>query len=139
MTCTEVIKDAAGTVTELRCTYDPATRGGNAPDGRKVRGTIHWVSAKHAVAAEVRLYDNLFTVQNPAADGDFLAHLNPDSIEILPDCLLEPSLKQVAADEAVQFERLGYFCLDPDATDDRPVFNRTIGLRDSWAKTQAKG
>ena len=139
VTCTEVIKDAAGTVTELRCTYDPATRGGNAPDGRKVRGTIHWVSAKHAVAAEVRLYDNLFTVQNPAADGDFLAHLNPDSIEILPDCLLEPSLKQVAADEAVQFERLGYFCLDPDATDDRPVFNRTIGLRDSWAKTQAKG
>ena len=141
VTCTDVIKDAAGEVTELRCTYDPATRGGNAPDGRKVRGTIHWVSAKHAVAAEVRLYDNLFTHENPVApgeDGDFLAHLNPESVERLADCLLEPSLKQAEADKAVQFERLGYFYPDPDATDDRPVFNRTIGLRDSWAKAQAK-
>jgi glutaminyl-tRNA synthetase len=138
VTCTEVIKDAAGTVTELRCTYDPATRGGDAPDGRKVRGTIHWVSAKHAVPAEVRLYDNLFTHENPASEGDFLAHLNAESVEILRDCRLEPSLQQVAADNAVQFERLGYFCLDPDATDERLVFNRTIGLRDSWAKTQAK-
>ncbi|MDA1325077.1 MAG: glutamine--tRNA ligase/YqeY domain fusion protein [Proteobacteria bacterium] len=138
ITCTAVIKDSSGAVTELRCTYDPATRGGNAPDGRKVRGTIHWVSAKHAVVAEVRLYDNLFTHESPGADGDFLAHLNPESVEILPKCLLEPSLRQTAADNAVQFERLGYFCLDPDATDDRSVFNRTIGLRDSWAKAQAK-
>jgi glutaminyl-tRNA synthetase len=138
ITCTDVIKDVAGEVTELRCTYDPATRGGDAPDGRKVRGTIHWVSAKHAVPAEIRLYDTLFTVENPGAEGDILTLLNPESLEILSDCLLEPSLIQAAANSAVQFERLGYFYPDPDATKDRPVFNRTISLRDSWAKTQAK-
>ena len=138
VTCTDVIKDAAGEVTELRCTYDPATRGGDAPDGRKVRGTIHWVSARHAVTAEVRLYDPLFTQETPGASGDFLADINPDSLDILSECRLEPSLKQAVGGDAVQFERLGYFCLDPDTTDDRPVFNRTIGLRDSWAKTQAR-
>ena len=138
VTCTDVIKDASGNVTELRCTYDPATRGGDSPDGRKVRGTIHWASAKHAVDAEVRLYDNLFADENPDADGDFLEQMNSDSLEILPDCKLEPSLKLAGSEVAVQFERLGYFCLDADATDERPVFNRTIGLRDSWAKTQAK-
>jgi glutaminyl-tRNA synthetase len=138
VTCTDVIKDSSGTVTELRCTYDPATRGGNAPDGRKVKGTIHWVSAKHAVNAEIRLYENLFTEENPAADGEILDHINPNSLEVLHDCRLEPSLKQAALGEVVQFERLGYFCPDPDTSADRPVFSRTISLRDSWAKTQAK-
>jgi glutaminyl-tRNA synthetase len=134
VTCDTVIKDPEGNVIELRCTYDPATRGGDAPDGRKVRGTIHWVSARHAIPAEVRLYDNLFTHETPGAGGDFLDHINPDSLEVLHDCLLEPSLGRIAGDEPVQFERLGYFCRDPDTTGDRPVFNRTIGLRDSWAK-----
>ncbi|MDC0033162.1 glutamine--tRNA ligase/YqeY domain fusion protein [Alphaproteobacteria bacterium] len=138
VTCTEVIKDAGGEVTELRCTYDPATRGGDAPDGRKVRGTIHWVSANHAVKADIRLYETLFTQETPGAKGDFLNDINSDSLKTLHDCLLEPALKHAVEDEAVQFERLGYFCLDADATTDLPVFNRTIGLRDSWAKTQVK-
>jgi glutaminyl-tRNA synthetase len=138
VTCREVEKNAAGEVVLLRCTYDPASRGGDAPDGRKVRGTLHWVAADHAVAAEVRLYDHLFTRPEPGKDGDFLADLNPDSLEVLTDCRLEPCLA-AASDEAVQFERQGYFCRDPDSTPERPVFNRTVALRDSWAKLRAKG
>ena len=136
ITCREAVKDAAGNVVELRCAYDPATRGGDAPDGRKVKATIHWVSAAHAVPAEVRLYDNLFTVEEPGAGGDFLADINPSSMEILDRCMLEPSLAGVAPETPIQFERMGYFCLDPDATPEKPVFNRTIGLRDSWAKAR---
>jgi glutaminyl-tRNA synthetase len=138
ITCREVIKDDAGIVVELRCTYDPATRGGDAPDGRKVRGTLHWVSAAHAMAAEVRLYDHLFARPDPGAgsDGDFLADLNPDSLERITG-LVEPALAETRPGEAVQFERLGYFTPDPDTTPDRPVFNRTVALRDSWAKVQA--
>ena len=136
ITCTQVIKDAAGEVTELRCSYDPETRGGNAPDGRKVKATLHWVAAEHAVRAEVRLYDTLFTEEEPALDGDLAAALNPNSLEALTDARLEPALADAQAGTAVQFERQGYFCLDPDATPERPVFNRTVGLRDSWAKIQ---
>src|SRR5579884_1407026 len=136
VTCREALKDAAGNVVELRCTYDPATRGGNAPDGRKVRGTIHWVNAAAAVPAEVRLYDLLFTRPDPGADGDLMADLNPDSVEMLTGCLLEPALAEARPEEPVQFERQGYFCLDLDSRPGRLVFNRTIGLRDSWAKSQ---
>lgn len=139
VTCQEVIKDDAGEVIELRCSYDPATRGGDAPDGRKVKGTIHWVSAEHGVPAEVRLYDLLFNSEVPGADGEIMDDLNPDSLETLTGAVLEPSLKDRPAGEAVQFERLGYFCPDPDGTPERPVFNRTISLRDSWAKAQKKG
>ncbi len=138
ITCREVVKDAAGRVVELRCTYDPETRGGNAPDGRKVKATLHWVSAADAVRAEVRLYDHLFSRPDPGAEGDVLADLNPSSLEVLADCRLEPSLAEVAPGQVVQFERLGYFCLDAEATAARPVFNRTIGLRDAWARMQAK-
>ena len=139
ITCTDFIKDADGNVTELRCTYDPETRGGNAPDDRKVKGTIHWVSAAHALNAEVRLYEPLFTVANPGAgNGDFLDDLNPYSLKVLTGCKLEPGLADLALGETVQFERQGYFCLDPDATPAAPVFNRTVGLRDSWAKAQKK-
>jgi glutaminyl-tRNA synthetase len=139
VTCHEVVKDAAGEVVELRCSYDPATRGGNAPDGRKVKATLHWVSAAHAIPAEVRLYDHLFTVPTPGASGDFTADLNPESLIVLSDCYLEPALAETRPGEAVQFERLGYFCRDPDTTADRRVFNRTVALRDTWAKVQAKG
>jgi len=139
VTCTEVIKDDAGNVVELRCTYDPASRGGNSPDGRKVKGTLHWVSAKHGIDAEVRQYDHLFTRPDPGADGDYLADLNPDSLEVLEGCKVEPALAETAPGETVQFERTGYFCADPDGTAERPVFNRTVGLRDTWAKIQAKG
>ena len=139
VTCTDVVKDAAGEVTELRCTYDPATRGGDSPDGRKVKGTLHWVSAAHAIDAEVRLYEPLFAVEDPGAADDFVAALNPDSLEVLTDCRLEPALAGLAAGEIVQFERLGYFCPDPDGTAAAPVFNRTVGLRDSFAKAMAKG
>jgi len=139
VTCTDVIKDNAGNVTELRCTYDPASRGGNSPDGRKVKGTVHWVSAQHGIDAEVRLYDHLFNRPDPGADGDYLADLNPDSLEVLTGCKVEPALAETAAGETVQFERTGYFCADPDGTAERPVFNRTVGLRDTWAKIQAKG
>ncbi|MGH6905229.1 MAG: glutamine--tRNA ligase/YqeY domain fusion protein [Geminicoccaceae bacterium] len=137
ITCREVEKDAAGEVVLLRCSYDPATRGGDAPDGRKVRGTLHWVSATHAVPAEVRLYEHLFTKAESGADGDFLADLNPRSLEVLTDCRIEPSL--AAAGESVQFERQGYFCRDPDSTPARSVFNRTVALRDTWARIQTKG
>ena len=136
ITCTDVIKDAAGNITELRCTYNPETRGGNAPDGRKVKATLHWVSVAHAIPAEVRLYDHLFTRTDPGAEGDMADDINPQSLTVQADCQLEPALADVAAGETIQFERLGYFCADPDATPDRLVFNRTIGLRDAWAKMQ---
>jgi glutaminyl-tRNA synthetase len=138
ITCDDVVKDTDGRVTELHCSYDPATRGGDAPDGRKVRGTLHWVSAADAVPAEVRLYDHLFTRPDPGVDGDFEDDLNPNSLKVLDNCQLEPSLTRLAPGDRVQFERQGYFCVDPDSTPDRPVFNRTVGLRDTWAKIQAK-
>ena len=134
ITCTDVIKNASGDVVELRCTYDPATRGGDAPDGRKVKGTLHWVSADHAIDAEVRLYEPLFTKPVPGSDGDFLDDLNQASLEILKGCKLEPSLAKPDPDQAVQFERQGYFSPDSDSTSAHLVFNRTIGLRDSWGK-----
>tara|TARA_Y100001954_G_scaffold236223_1_gene296097 strand:+ start:5483 stop:7171 length:1689 start_codon:yes stop_codon:yes gene_type:complete len=139
VTCTDVIKNGAGEVTELRCTYDPETRGGASPDGRKVKGTLHWVSAAHAIDAEVRLYSPLFQDENPDAAEDFLSTFNPDSLEVLTDCKLEPMLADVTDGQVVQFERLGYFCTDPDGTADMPVFNRTVGLRDSFAKAMARG
>src|SRR5688572_8488989 len=133
ITCTHVIKDATGEVTELRCTYDPATRGGDAPDGRKVKATLHWVSAAHAVDADVRLYDRLFTVETPGTgDTDFLAQINPRALDVLTGCKLEPSLESAAAGARFQFERLGYFCADKDSTPSRPVFNRTVTLKDTW-------
>ena len=138
VTCTGVEKDADGEPALLRCTYDPATRGGDAPDGRKVRGTIHWVSAAHAVPAEVRLYDHLFSVPEPGADGDYLDDLNPESRIVLEDCMLEPSLAE-PGDAPVQFERQGYFRPDPDSRPGKLVFNRVVALRDSWAKIRAKG
>jgi glutaminyl-tRNA synthetase len=138
VTCREVVKNAAGEVVELRCTYDPATRGGNAPpDGRKVQATLHWVAAADAVTAEVRLYNHLFARPDPGADGDIMADINPDSLEVLSGCLLEPALAAAPVGEAVQFERLGYFCVDLDSAPGRLVFNRTVGLRDTWAKVQA--
>ncbi|MFB3828595.1 MAG: glutamine--tRNA ligase/YqeY domain fusion protein [Bryobacteraceae bacterium] len=139
--CTGVIKNAAGEVVELRCTYDPATRGGNAPDGRKVKSTIHWVSAAHAIDAEVRVYDNLFAVENPAEDVPgkiFTDFLNPNSLEVLSGCKLEPGLRGAPAGGRYQFERLGYFCVDPDSTAEKPVFNRTVALRDTWAKIEKR-
>jgi glutaminyl-tRNA synthetase len=139
ITCREVVKDAGGEVTELRCTYDPATRGGNAPDGRKVQATLHWVAAKESLPAEIRLYNPLFTRPDPGADGDLLADLNSNSLEVLSDARLEPALADAAAEAPVQFERQGYFCLDPDSRPSRLVFNRTVGLRDSYAKLQAGG
>ena len=138
VTCTGVEKDETGESVLLRCTYDPATRGGEAPDGRKVRGTIHWVSAAHAVPAEVRLYDHLFSAPEPGAEGDFLDDLNLDSRIVLEDCMLEPSLAG-SGDAPVQFERQGYFRPDPDSRPGRPVFNRVVALRDSWARIRAKG
>ena len=139
ITCQDVIKDDAGEVVALHCTYDPATKGGDAPDGRKVKGTIHWVSAADALDAEVRLYNPLYTRADPGAEGDFVDDINPDSLEILTDCKLEPSLAEMAADAPVQFERTGYFIPDPDGTPDAPVYNRTVALRDSWAKAKGKG
>ena len=139
VTCREVVKDDSGAVVELRCTYDPETRGGNAPDGRKVKATLHWVSAAHALEGEVRLYDHLFARPDPGADGDFRDDLNPDSLTVLTACRLEPSLADVGQGQAIQFERQGYFCLDPDATAETAVFNRTVALRDTWAKVKAKG
>jgi len=138
--CREAVKDAAGRVVELRCTYDPATRGGDAPDGRRPKGTLHWVSAAHAVPAEVRLYDYLFRSPHPGADGrDLFADLNPDSETVLSGCFVEPSLAGLPAGETVQFERLGYFCPDPDSAPGALVFDRTLTLRDTWAKLQAQG
>ncbi|MGA8817494.1 MAG: glutamine--tRNA ligase/YqeY domain fusion protein [Xanthobacteraceae bacterium] len=138
ITCREVIKNPAGEVVELRCTYDPATRGGNAPDGRKVQATMHWVSATDSRVAEVRLYNPLFTRPDPNA-GNFAADLNPNSLEIIADARVEPSLAGRNAGDAVQFERQGYFCPDIDLTPERPVFNRTVGLRDTWAKVAGGG
>jgi glutaminyl-tRNA synthetase len=138
ITCREVVKNAAGEVIELRCTYDPATRGGNAADGRKVQATLHWVSAADAVPAEVRLYNPLFSRPDPNA-GDFAADLNPQSLEVIADARVEPALAGKNSNDPVQFERQGYFCRDPDSTPDQLVFNRTVGLRDSWAKAAAKG
>ncbi len=136
--CVDVVMEG-DEVVELRCTYDPETRGGQSPDGRKVKGTIHWVSAAHAVDAEVRLYDHLFAVPDPGVADDFVEHLNPESLQVLRGCKLEPSLARAAVGEFYQFERQGYFCLDRDARPDALVFNRTVGLRDSWAKIEKKG
>jgi glutaminyl-tRNA synthetase len=136
VTCRDAVKDATGEVVELRCTYDPASRGGNSPDGRKVQATLHWVSATDAVPAEVRLYSHLFGRPDPGADGDVMADLNPGSLEVLTGALVEPALAHAAVGAAVQFERQGYFCMDPDGSAARPVFNRTVGLRDTWARVR---
>ena len=141
ITCQSVVKDAEGNVVELHCTYDPATRGGNTPDGRKVKSTIHWVSAAHAVDAEVRLYDHLFTKEDPneVEEGeDFTANLNPGSLEVQTGCKIEPSLRDAMVGARYQFERVGYFCVDPASAPEKPVFNRTIGLRDTWAKIEQR-
>ena len=138
ITCTDVIKDDAGEVVELRCTYDPETRGGQAPDGRRVRGTIHWVSAEHAVNAEVRLYEHLFTSERPDDDDDFMSTLNPDSLEVVPDAKVELSLADAVPGEKFQFERTGYFAVDPNSRPGGLVFNRTVTLRDSWKKVAAR-
>jgi len=140
VTCTDVVKDADGRVIELRCTYDPATRGGDAPDGRRPKATLHWVSAAHAIPAEVRLYEHLFRSPIPGADGrDLFADLNPASERVIRGAMLEPSLAGARVGETLQFERLGYFAPDPDSTPGRPVFNRTLTLKDTWAKVQARG
>jgi glutaminyl-tRNA synthetase len=136
ITCQEAVKDEHGEITELRCTYDPATRGGDAPDGRKVKATLHWVSAKHAKEAEVRLLDHLFRSPDPEAGGDFIDDLNPDSLVVVPNAMVEPALAGANPGDRVQFERLGYFCADTDSTAEHPVFNRTVTLRDTWARMQ---
>ena len=137
ITCTEAVKDENGQIVELRCTYDPATRGGDAPDGRKVKATLHWVSAEHALEAKVRLYDRLFEVEDPLqapAGGNWLDNVNPNSLQVLPSCFVEPSLVSAQPGDRFQFERLGYFCVDPDSAAGKPVFNRTVTLRDTWAR-----
>jgi glutaminyl-tRNA synthetase len=139
ITCDEVIKDADGEIIELRCSYDPATRGGDAPDGRRPKATLHWVSAQHAVPAEVRLYGPLFTRPDPGAEGDLLGDLDPESETILPQCWLEPAAAETPVGETIQFERLGYFCTDPDSVPGQPVFDRTVTLKDTWAKLQKQG
>jgi glutaminyl-tRNA synthetase len=139
--CEEVVKDARGDIVEVRCTYDPATRGGDSPDGRRVKATLHWVSAAHAIPAEVRLYDRLFSVEDPerVADGKtFLDNLNPSSLEILPNARLEPGLASATPGLRVQFERLGYFCADRDSRPGALVFNRTVSLRDAWTRIAQK-
>jgi glutaminyl-tRNA synthetase len=138
ITCTDVVKDEAGKIIELHCTYDPESKGGNSPDGRKVKSTLHWVSAKHAVNSEVRLYDRLFNEEDPVGhkDKDYKEFLNPDSLKILPECFIEPIVRNAKPLQHFQFERLGYFSVDYDSTHDKPVFNRTVALRDSWAKMQ---
>ncbi len=137
--CTEVVRDKSGEIDELRCTYDPATRGGDAPDGRKVKATLHWVSEPHAAKCTVRLYDHLFTVENPAEKDDFLESFNPESLETLEECMLEPELKNAGPGDRYQFERLGYFYADhKESVPGRPVFNRIVTLRDTWAKIQKK-
>jgi len=141
ITCTEAVKDDEGNIVEIHCTYDPETKGGNAPDGRKVRGTIHWLSAQHAIPAEIRLYDRLFNKEDPedVPEGqDFTANVNPNSLEIIEKAWLEPSLSEASVGDRFQFMRQGYFCKDQDATPENPVFNRTITLRDTWAKIQKK-
>lgn len=141
VTCTEVVKDGSGEIVELRCRYDPATRGGDAPDGRKVKGTLHWVSARHAIRAEVRLYETLFLEEepDPRAEGGLAACLNPSSLEILESAFLEPALTQALAGESLQLERLGYFCVDSDSAAGSLVLNRTATLRDTWAKVARQG
>ena len=133
ITCEEVIKDSEGNITELHCKYDPETKGGNAPDGRKVKATLHWVSASNSIDAEIRKYDRLFHKPEPDKEDNFMDAINPNSLEVLSNCKLEPSLMDVQIGESIQFERLGYFCKDPDSKDS-PVFNQTVALRDSWAK-----
>ncbi len=139
ITCTDVVKDASGEIVELHCTYDPETKGGYAPDGRRVKGTIHWLSAAHALNAEVRMYDRLFAAEDPGSFDDFREALNPNSLTIIPSAKVEPSLAEAGPGTVVQFERKGYFCVDSkDSSPDALVFNQTIGLRDSWAKIQGK-
>ncbi len=140
ITCTDVVKDEDGNVVELRCTFDPESRGGSTPDGRRVRGTLHWVSVRHAIEAEVRLYDRLFRVKDPQeiTGEDFEAALNPDSLVVRPTCYVEPGLEGAKPESRYQFERLGYFCVDPDSTPEKLVFNRTITLRDTWARMQKR-
>ncbi|MCH8126636.1 glutamine--tRNA ligase/YqeY domain fusion protein [candidate division KSB1 bacterium] len=140
ITCTDIVKDDQDEIVELHCTYDPETRGGWSPDGRRVKGTLHWVSAQHAITAEVRLYDRLFTVENPSGhkEKNFKEFLNPNSLEVLTSCFLEPSLSNAKHGERFQFERQGYFCVDPDSSPGKLVFNRTVTLRDSWAKIEQK-
>jgi glutaminyl-tRNA synthetase len=141
VTARSVVKDAGGNIVEVHCTYDPASRGGNSPDGRKIKSTIHWVSANHAISAEIRLYDKLFTKADPTdveQGQDVLSNLNPNSLEILTGAKLEPSLANAKLEDHFQFERVGYFCLDPDSTQGNLVFNRTLPLKDSWAKIEKK-
>ncbi len=141
VTAHTVVKDAAGSLVEVHCTYDPASRGGNSPDGRKVKSTMHWVSAPHAISAEIRLYDKLFSKPDPydLTEGqDVLDNLNPNSLEILTDAKLEPSLAAAKLEDRFQFERVGYFCLDPDSSETKKIFNRTLPLKDSWAKIEKK-
>ena len=141
VTCTSVVKNEKGEVVEVHCTYDPSSKGGNSPDGRKVKSTIHWVSAAHAIDAEVRIYENLFTKENPSdvePGQDVLDNLNPNSLEIIADAKVEPSLANAAAGNRYQFERLGYFCADPDSKPGKPVFNRTVALKDAWARAEKK-
>ncbi|PIZ26132.1 MAG: glutamine--tRNA ligase, partial [Chloroflexi bacterium CG_4_10_14_0_8_um_filter_57_5] len=139
VTCTSFVRDpGTGALTEVHCTYDPATHGGDAPDGRKVKSTIHWVSAQHAAKAEVRLYDRLFTVERPDEVEDINEIINPNSLEVLNDCYLEPSLAEAKTGDKFQFERTGYFCADPDSTPEKLVFNRTVSLRDTWSKIEQK-
>jgi glutaminyl-tRNA synthetase len=142
VTCTDVVKNDKGEVIEVRCTYDPATRGGDSPDGRRVKATLHWVSAAHAIPIEVRLYDRLFSVPDPERStegGTFLDALNPSSLEVLRNCQAEPSISSVRVPDRLQFERLGYFCVDPDSSANGLVFNRTVSLRDTWAKIEQRG
>ena len=136
ITCKEVIKNDDGSIESLICTYDPESRGGNSADGRKVKGTIHWVSARHAVPARVNLYDRLFNMPNPGAASEFVSAINPDSNLVMDKAMLEPSIELVDNELAYQFERLGYFISDLDSTPEQPIFNRTISLRDSWAKIE---
>jgi glutaminyl-tRNA synthetase len=137
--CTGLVRDPkTGAVSEVHCTYDPATRGGDAPDGRKVKSTIHWISAEHAVKAEVRLYDQLFTVERPDEGEGISEIINPHALEVLTGCFVEPCLAETKPGEKFQFERNGYFCVDPDSTPGKPVFNRTVTLRDTWAKIEKK-
>jgi len=141
VTCTGVVKNEKGEVVEVHCSYDPATRGGNTPDGRKVKATIHWVSAAHAVDAEVRIYENMFRKEDPSdvEEGkDVLDNLNPKSLEIISDAKVEPSLASAAAGSRYQFERLGYFCVDLDSKPGKPVFNRTVALKDAWARVEKR-
>jgi glutaminyl-tRNA synthetase len=142
VTCSSIVKDDQGKVIEVHCTYDPETRGGNSPpDGRKVKSTIHWVSAAHAIEGEVRMYDNLFTKEDPnqtEAGQPFTANLNPNSLEVLSQAKLEPLLANAVVERRYQFERLGYFCVDPDSAAGKPVFNRTVALKDAWAKIESK-